>query len=106
MRSHHLVGFVTAITLAACAAAQPIANTIPDAAQCIESAITSFVTGVPDIAGLIAHCGATIADIEKVIATLEASPDGGASANPQRAAQIQAWKTAVAQYKAAHPDAK
>ena len=103
-RSVLCLGFVAAIAVA-CAAQQDIPKTAGDAAQCIESAVMSFVTGAPDVAGLIAHCGATIADIEKVIGDLK-NQDGGVSASPERAAKIAAWEDALSKYKAAHPHAK
>lgn len=95
--------------LIACAAKQDIIHSVPDALQCIESAFATAL-GTPDIGGLIAHCGATLADIEKVIADLENQDagvaDGAVSASPERAARIVMWKKAVADYKASHPNAK
>jgi len=111
MKLRHSVCALSAVALiAACAAqtTQDVIHTAPDAAQCIESAVMSFVSGVPDVAGLIAHCGATVSDIEKVISDLKnkSTVDGGVSASPESAAKIAAWENAVVDYKAAHPGAK
>lgn len=98
------IAFVTMLAVA-CAAQQDIVKTVPDAAQCIESSIMSFVSGVPDIAGIMAHCGATVTDVEKVISDLK-NQDAGVSASPERAARIGAWEKALDDYKASHPGAK
>lgn len=110
MKLRHVSCSLAAVALiAACAAQQDIVKSVPDVAGCVESAVTTFVTGTPDIEGLIAHCGATVADIEKVITDLQTKDggvDGSAGASPERAAKIAAWKDALVKYKAAHPSAK
>ena len=105
MKTFITIGSVSAL-IVACAAQQDIVKSVPDVAQCVQSAVTTFVTGVPDIAGLIAHCGATVADIEKVIADLENQDAGVASASPERTAKIASWHKALNEYKAAHPGVK
>jgi len=91
------IGALSSMTQTACTPAeqQQVAKIAPEAAACV-FAVVADVTVAPDIAGTVAKCGVTVADIYALVSALMAKgSDAGAMGAAQSDAHLKAWLDAA-----------